>query len=406
MSKTSPASYANVWANHVPTDYDSTNPVVLNSIKYGRYDYRNFNRTYGTAVGTIWSGRAYRWVAFVATNSADFSTATPLGFRGLEVFAIDLITGQKQWQWQQRYNRQTVGLFAIADNSIPGRPALVDVDNDGSVDRLYVGDMEGHLWELSATTGKNLNYLKTTSGSPYAFPLFGTAAMLGTGANQSTKDLFTPSGSPTLAQQPLTSPIGVGRFTVVPTALTNYLKNRIAVAQGTMGVDWAIAPFENGHVYVVPAFPEAGDRLPPPITVGGSPDPRYMGIIDPNAIWDIGLGVGERVYGMPKIVDNQMFINTSIGSFTGDLTASMNDVGSTYRVTASGSTTVKTNVNTGQKRFGGVLLFGNDLVVTSDQGITRQKDGGKTPGVTTKVRDRFTPTSTKSWEQKPDGALP
>jgi hypothetical protein len=406
MSKTNQASYANVWANHVPTDYLSTNPAVLNSIKYGRYDYRNLNRTYGTAVGTVWSGRAYRWVAFVATNSADFSTATPLGYRGLEVFAIDLITGQKQWQWQQRYNRQTTSGFAIADNSIPGRPALVDVDNDGSVDRLYVGDMEGHLWELNATTGQNLNYLPTSSGPYYAFPLFGTAAMLGTGANQTTKDLFTPAGGTTLAQQPLTSPIGVGRFTVVPTGLTNYLKDRIAVAQGTMGVDWAIAPFENGHIYVVPAFPETADRLKAPITVGGSPDPRYTGVIDPNAIWDIGLGVGERVYGMPKIVDNQIFINTSIGSFTGDLTSSMNDSGSTYRVTASGATTVKTNVNTGQKRFGGVLLFGNDLVVTSDQGITRQKDGGKTPGVTTKVRDRFTPTSTKSWEQRPDGALP
>jgi type IV pilus assembly protein PilY1 len=406
MSLTDQNTYAYTWANHVPSDYLSTSETVLKTYRYGRYDYRNLNRTLGTATGTIWNGRAYRWVAYVTTNSADFTSATPLGYRGVEVFAIDLATGQKQWQWQQRYTRQTSSGFAIADNSIPGRPALVDVDTDGSVDRLYVGDMEGHLWELSASTGKNLNYFATTSGPYASFPLFGTPAMTGTGADQTTKDLFTPSGGTALAQQPLTSPIGIGRFTVVPTTLEPYLKNRVAVAQGTMGVDWAIAPFERGHVFVVPVFPETGERLLPPIAVGGSPDPRYMGIVSASGVWDIQLGVGERVYGMPKIVDNKMFINTSIGSFGGDLTASMNDAGSTYQVTASGNTTVVSNLNTGQKRFGGVLLFGSDLIVTSDVGITRQVGKGQAPGVDTRVRDRYTPTTTKSWEQRPDGTLP
>lgn len=406
MTTSNQASWAYSWANHVPTDYDTTSQAVLNSIKFGKYDYRNLNRTFGTAIGTFSVGRSYRWIAFVATNSADFTTATPLGYRGLEVYAIDLINGQQMWHWQQRYTRLTASGFAIADNGIPGRPALVDVDADGSVDRLYVGDMEGHLWELSAVDGRNLNYLTTSVGTKYAFPLFGTPPMVGTGADSTTKDLFKPNGSTELAQQPLTSPIGIGRLTVVPTDLESYLKNRIAVAQGTMGVDWAIAPFEPGHVFVLPVSPESSTRLLPPVTVGGSPDPRLRGLLLPAATWDIALGVGERVYGMPKIVDNQIFLNTSVGSFSGDLTATLNDAGSTYRVTASGNTTVKTNVNTGQKRFGGVLLMGTDLIITSDQGIVKQKDQGKTPGVDTKVRDRFTPTTTKTWEQRPEGALP
>ena len=33
-------------------------------------------------------------------------------------------------------------------NSIPGSPSLVDLDGDGLVDRLYVGDLEGKLWKL------------------------------------------------------------------------------------------------------------------------------------------------------------------------------------------------------------------------------------------------------------------
>jgi type IV pilus assembly protein PilY1 len=412
MSKTDPASYANTWFNwddgnastaHIPTRYNTDVPAELAAIKFGRYDYRNMHKTLGTAIGTVWSGRNFKFVAFVATSTADYTDAiTPLGYKGLELFAIDLSTGQKLWQWQQRYRRLSKLGSEIADNGIPGRPALVDVDNDGSVDRVYVGDLEGHLWELSALDGRNLNYLQGGDGKTYSFPLFGTPPMTGGTADATTKDLFTPSGSVTLAQQPLTSPIGVGRFTVVPVPLKPYLKDRIALAQGTMGVDWAIAPFERGHVYVVPAAPEAGTRLLPPLSVDSADDRRLMGVIKDEADWAIELGINERVYGMPKIVDNQMYINTSMGTFSGDLTATMMDQGSTYKVTA----TATTKVDDGQKRFGGVLVFGTDLIIASDSTLIRKAGAGAAPTVGTKVRDRFTPTTNKSWEQLRDGTLP
>jgi len=412
MSKTNPATYATRWFDwndgdsgtaHIPTDYNTTSATVLDAIKFGRYDYRNMGKTFGTAIGTLWSGRAFRFVAFTATNSADYTNATtPLGYQGVEVFAIDLTTGQRLWQWQKRYERKNAANTVIASNGIPGRPALVDVDNDGSVDRIYVGDLEGHLWELSAVDGRNLNYFPSSAGPTLSFPLFGTAAMTGTGADAALQALFKPQGSAALAQQPLTSPIGVGRFTVVPTALIPYLKDRVAVAQGTMGVDWAIAPTEKGHVYVTPVYPEPGTRLLPPITVSTTPDPRLYGVLKPEAAWDVVLGTGERVFGMPKIVDNEMLVNTSYGSFTGDITGTMNDLGSTLRVTSTGIQ----KVDDGQKRFGGVLIFGNDLGITSDVGIIRKAGEGKKSTAETKVRDRFTPTSTKSWEQLPDGTLP
>jgi type IV pilus assembly protein PilY1 len=414
MTTGNPASYASTWFNwndgststaHIPTAYDTVAADVLNALKYGRYDYRNMYKTLGTAVGTIWSGRSFKTVAFMATSSADFSdSVTPLGFKGVEVFAIDLATGQKLWQWQNRYRRMSAS-GEIADNGIPGRPALVDVDADGSVDRVYVGDLEGHLWELSAADGRNLNYLAGSDGNKHSFPLFGTPPMTGGSAPDTIKSLFQPIGSTALAQQPLTSPIGVGRFTVVPTTpvdLRPYLKDRQSLAQGTMGVNWGIAPFEHGHVYVIPAVPETGTRLNPPLSITVDNDRRLRGVLLDDAKWDTELGVNERVFGMPKIVDNEMFVNTSVGTFTGDLTDNMYDQGFTYKVTAA----AKTSLDSGQKRFGGVLMIGTDVIVTSDTSIVRKVGAGKPPGVDTKVRDRFTPTTNKSWEQRPDGALP
>jgi hypothetical protein len=188
----------------------------------------------------------------------------------------------------------------------------------------------------------------------------------------------------------------------VPTLLEPYLKNRIAVAQGTMGVDWSIAPTQSGHVYVAPAFPEQDTRLIAPISTSATPDPLLAGVVLPAAVWDTQLNVGERVYGMPKILGNQMFVNTSYGTFTGDITNTLNDLGRTLRVTKTGAT----SMDDGQKRFGGALMFGTEVVVTSDIGIVRKADAVPASGVSTRVRDRFTPTAPKTWEQRPDGNPP
>lgn len=411
LDRSKPQSYALKWFNSddgtqgshpwIPTAYDTTSGTVIDGLKAGRYDYHNLGYANGTAIGTLWSGNAFQFVAFVATSAADFvaNPNTPLGYRGVEVFAVDVVNGQKLWQWENRYTRANAAGTVIADNGIPGRPALVDVDADGSVDRVYVGDFEGHLWELSAVDGRNLNYLPSSVGGKKSFPLWGTPAMTQTGVDAATIAAFKPAGGSDLAQQPLTSPIGVGRFTVVPTALKPYLENRIAIAQGTMGVDWSIAPTQPGHIYVAPAFPETGTRLTGTISSSAkSVDPLLSGVLLDAAIWDTPLDVGERVYGMPKIVSNQMFANTSYGSFSGDITTSLNDKGRTLRVTATGSTTL----DTGTKRFGGVLVFGADVVSSSDTGLGRKASAAPTPTLGTSVRNRFTPAVPRSWELRPE----
>ncbi len=408
-------TYVNKWFNSddgtqgsaawIPTDYNSTNAVVLNGIKSGRYDYHNMGYAFGTATGTIWSGNAFQFVTFVATSTADHTQGTPFGYRGVELFAIDVVTGQKQWQWQNRYTRKNAAGTVIADNAIPGRPALVDIDADGSVDRVYVGDIEGHLWEISALDGRNLNYLRDGAGVLRSFPLYGTPAMLSRvgGTDVPADDIakYTVLPGSDLAQQPLTSPIGVGRFTMVPTDLEPYIKDRIVVAQGTMGIDTSIGATQPGHVYVVPVHPEKGTRLVEPIS-RVTLDPRLYGTLDQRAFWDTTLEVGERVYGMPKIFGNTMYVNTAYGSFTGDLTSTAADSGRTVQVTAAGLASDAT----GYKRPGGVLIFGDTVVVSSVSQIKRLNQNASAGTIEQRVRDRATPAGPKTWEQRPDGSPP
>jgi len=420
FSASDPATYALRWANTTTTDYSLTPVTAPDSIKTGRYDYKNLGYAFGSAMGTIWTGNAFRWVVYVSTNSADWTdTVTPTGYRGVEVFALDAITGKKLWQWQNRYTIQNDVGNVIADNGIPGRPALVDVNGDGSVDRLYVGDLQGNLWELSAEDGKNLNYLDTSLPGKRSFPLYGTPPMTTSGVTRAVQDEYRPVGGTALARQPLTSPIGIGRFTVVPTDLEPYLKERIAVAQGTMGLDLSISPTQPGHVYVVPVFPEGGSstvsllggsmantRLTPPLSTSDTATALGSGVLVADADWDTQLQVGERVYGMPKIVNNQMFVNTSYGSFIGDITSSINDSGRTVRVDTNSGTARTTELDTGQKRFGGVLIFGTELVITSDKGIVRLHNQVDTAATGNKVRSRATPATPRSWEQRPEGTPP
>jgi len=410
---------------HIPSGHpnDFVSMTAAPETRTGRFDYRNMGYTWGTAVGQLWRGNTFAYVAYVATSAADWTDATaPMGYKGLEVFAIDLVDGHKLWQWENWYRRKNAAGTVIADNGIPGRPALVDMDMDGVVDRLYVGDMEGHMWELNARDGTNANFLPASGSAQDAnaswcksglcsFPFFGTARMTGSGADPSLLDAFKLAGSSRLAQQPLTSPVGIGRLLTAPSALVPYLKNRIDVTQGTMGVDWSIAEYERGHVYVLPAHPatlgNVGTRLASPVDLSASPDPLVYGIVKPEAVWDITLDVGERVFGVPKIAGNDVFINTSFGSFTGDISETYLQGGSTRLVNVQGDTVV----SSAGKSFGGVLVLGTDVVTTSASGIQRAKDKVEPPktqaeAAAQKPFNRLTPLDLKSWEVHDSEAPP
>lgn len=108
-----------------------------------------------TVLGETWSaplvtrvlisGEA-KWVVFFGSG---YRNHAGLAAVGRSIYMLDVATGVLINRWDINdiaYNASTNP--STIDNSIPGNANVVDTDNDGYSDRLYIGDLEGRMWKL------------------------------------------------------------------------------------------------------------------------------------------------------------------------------------------------------------------------------------------------------------------
>jgi len=69
---------------------------------------------------------------------------------GKALLVIDLATGAKLWEY---YADGTTDDRQFMNYSIPAQPTLLDLDGDGFIDRVYVGDVGGQLWKFDTSPG-------------------------------------------------------------------------------------------------------------------------------------------------------------------------------------------------------------------------------------------------------------
>jgi len=225
-----------------------------------------------------------KWMVFVATSYAEFAQSPG----GIHVFAFDLKTGDRVWGFSSPY--------ADAVNDIPGAATTYDIDDDTLADRLYVGDMNGRMWELALTDDPGGEYV----------------------AGQSVH--FYDGPNPDKPDENLKKPIplfnaGVGNpISVSPSII---IKNgHVLLIFGTGGADWAPND-QSYHVLAVDAT-EAG-RL-----TKDEQNKYYqdyaMAIKDDSGTekrfvpWELELTVGEKVWSSPTISAGQIWVVTSSGS--------------------------------------------------------------------------------------------
>jgi type IV pilus assembly protein PilY1 len=207
----------------------------------GVYDFTGLGGSLGLAVGEFRKGLQPVTAAFVASNSSGVNGIAS----GLEVFAIEIATGQKLWEWVEPYSAAT----NFADNTVPP-PVSVMRNANGAV-RIYTGDMEGYLWELDAATGMNVNVFfgGTPCASGCKFPAFST---------QST----------TTIQQPISTNLALARIPNLPPTSTSVFMpfaNSNILLFGTAGANWV--GFNNpGQLHVL----FLDDRFRKPYQVTGS----------------------------------------------------------------------------------------------------------------------------------------
>ncbi|MBT7696184.1 MAG: PQQ-binding-like beta-propeller repeat protein [Desulfobacterales bacterium] len=194
------------------------------------------------------SGHTAKYVVFVATGFASIAEA----HGGINVFAYDLRTGDKLWHFSQGYEDSV--------NDIPGAITSFSTKSYDFVDRIYVGDMSGRMWELDAVTGVN------------------------------------PHGTDGGKEIPLWN-AGVGNPISVSPVVTRI--NPVVVTFGTGGADWA-ADDENYYIYAV----NATDTQESPSYSGGAG----------TLVWEYELPPGEKVWSTPTVSEGELFIATSTGS--------------------------------------------------------------------------------------------
>src|SRR6202008_4339447 len=110
------------------------------------------------------------------------------------------------------YTQTVPGSTQGLPNDMPGAPAVVDLSDRGSEDRVYLADYEGRIWELDAVTGANLL-------DPY--PLYSVG--------------LTPQGN----VQPIGAPLALYR---------NPLPRHVIIVAATGGADWAV-PTDSYAIY-------------------------------------------------------------------------------------------------------------------------------------------------------------
>jgi hypothetical protein len=262
------------------------------------------------------TGYESKAVVFVATGFSRI--AESMG--GINVFAFELKTGNRLWYFSSRYSDSV--------NDIPGAVTPFDTDGDSFVDQIFVGDMNGRMWQLDAVDGSNPNGFDNVAGKE--IPLWNA----GTG-----------------------NPISVSPSIVI-------INNQVVVIFGTGGTDWA----DNNSNYYLYAI--SATYMNPTPTYASGAGTSYW------ATGPVMLPQGEKVWSTPTIAAGQIYLSTSTGTMEStdpkdDLAAG---VGKLYSRSLTDGTE-NWNVTTGKARGSVYVDRGHVYLTTIDNQLVQIGDG-------------------------------
>lgn len=90
---------------------------------------------------------------FVAFVGGGYDTAQNNN-TGKAFFVIDLATGAKLWEY---YNDGSLDDRQYMNFSLAASPTAADLNNDGFIDRVYIGDIGGQLWKFDVSAPATLS---------------------------------------------------------------------------------------------------------------------------------------------------------------------------------------------------------------------------------------------------------
>ncbi|MEI9476045.1 MAG: PilC/PilY family type IV pilus protein, partial [Deltaproteobacteria bacterium] len=117
--------------------------------------YKELGQSWSTPqIGKIKYGTDDKWVAFIGGGYDSNQDNDPIAgpdLKGRGVYAVDVLTGVKVWRYSYAED-------ASMTYSIPSDISRVDINGDGYIDRLYVGDMGGRMWRFDVGDSNTANW--------------------------------------------------------------------------------------------------------------------------------------------------------------------------------------------------------------------------------------------------------
>jgi type IV pilus assembly protein PilY1 len=133
------------------TDPDS--PQLLYEITPATSGFSEMGQTWSRpALGLVKVGTTDTHVAFISGGydaNEDNRPVTLADTKGRAIYAFNVLTGAKVWGWEYDSSHQKKNKMV---NAISSDISAVDIDADGYVDRLYVGDLGGLLWRFEGAS--------------------------------------------------------------------------------------------------------------------------------------------------------------------------------------------------------------------------------------------------------------
>jgi type IV pilus assembly protein PilY1 len=308
------------------------------------YDFQDLGGASGLTIAEIRVGLEPFYVAYA-------TTAMPSG-SGIEVFAIDVPTGQKLWQWQHAYVNDLGGKSGSA--SPPSATVVYGADG---ASRILVPDFDGRIWELDARTGANVNLSSTLTGCTAAAPC--EFAAFDTQSSDSSNQPITTN----IAVAKVPSNIGAGK------ALSAYAGATVLLF-GTAGADWIKNPNStSGNLHVVlydrkrvpignpVGFQLDGTTAWTPASVRSTA--QNSGVLQEPAGFPFALAAGERLYGNVTVTGQLAYFASASGSVGDIMKLSASTAGKTYALDLGLATagTPATAVQGSLATFGGLAVY-------------------------------------------------
>jgi len=288
---------------------DPTNPIYLwtasDTYTVSGKSYV-MGRAQGAAISPVMTASGVKFAYFVLTENTNGSWGN-----GFNLYALDAGTGSVLWRFNHTYANDTT------HNDVPGVAAIIDDAGDGGpVNKVYLADIEGKLWQVNASDG--------TSGTA----VFDAAAKYATS---------------TSINYPIESGIGLYRD---PT------NSHLSAVGVTGGADW-VPTATLSQVFKV-------DLSVSPVT----------------ATTLTTLASGERVYALPTISGNSVYFISSLGSLQSAIGNSFTATGNLVRISLGSTPTVTTLATVKQGASEVAVDGGGNVIGVSATGITQNGNSG------------------------------